>query len=91
VLAQAWPSDPYRGNPPRGHFVYILWDADGACCYVGETKSLRSRLIQHGRNKAFTSWTAYRMRDRAQAQSFEAAAFERLRPYLFSDGSRRCA
>lgn len=40
------------------HWLYVLYDADGAACYVGHTNDLRKRLKVHARDKDFVRWTA---------------------------------
>ncbi len=39
--------------------VYVMWDVDGSCLYVGKTNNLRSRMYGHRRESDFYSLIEY--------------------------------
>lgn len=98
-LTEAWPFNFPTPWPQviGSHWVYVLKDADGRVCYVGETHHLRTRLKRHGQTKEFVSWFAYRavtrctgrLGDCDPAQALESLLIELLDPYLYNDGRRR--
>lgn len=83
-----WPATFPAGWRWGEHHVYALYDADGRCCYVGETGDLPRRLARHARNKAFTTWVALTI-SRQDRYAYEDRWTFALKPYLFNDGTVR--
>src|SRR5437762_2873721 len=53
------PLAPHR-KPFGQTVVYRLYDAEGRLLYVGITETLRTRLLQHAKDKAWWPTVAYR-------------------------------
>jgi hypothetical protein len=86
----SWPFKfPHNWQAAKGWFVYLLRDSAGSICYVGQTGALRSRLQRHALTKSFASWYACGVADKRASLDLETVLFYALRPYLYSDGSRR--
>lgn len=78
---------PYRDGEPWPHWgtpvVYVLFDASNRPCYVGSTKAFKDRLCGHKRDgKVWSSWQAYRCRDREHAYQAEEQFLRQYMPYL---------
>jgi predicted GIY-YIG superfamily endonuclease len=76
------------------HYVYRLWDADGALLYVGISKTLVQRLTQHDQSQPWADEVAsvtakrYPNRDKARAAEIEAIQTESPR-YNIRDRAKR--
>ncbi|WP_027944248.1 GIY-YIG nuclease family protein [Amycolatopsis taiwanensis] len=75
-------SDP--DLPPFGIcVVYVLYDASGKPCYVGSTKAFANRMKAHARDgKRWSTWHAYKCRDRGHAYEVEGRFLDQFKPYL---------
>jgi hypothetical protein len=72
-----------RLPPPGTCLTYVLFDEARRPCYVGSTFDFRTRVRAHAkRGVRWSTWQAFRCRDRDHAYEVEERFLQQHKPYL---------